>query len=251
MSQNNNNSSIKQSKLDIISKIFSIIAAIATAGMVIFIAVQSCDIKKQTGAILNQTEYIGEQADILSKKFIMENRPYLYVVLKPLVGLTYSENGEASLLAGVFFSYANLGGYFAKEIEILDYELYSDENKDGYHDAIEQYWKEKYGTHSDINLVPSKQVIQLPEYAAGMGIFKTNERRYIQFSMSVKYKGFEEKDEYKYRVDYVYIVERNKKGELKNPIVLCSKHYFDNDISEEFPGKIEYLIDKYIEKTKE
>jgi len=223
----------------------SILGRLATIVTMIFIGVQSYYINKQTSIlkdqsadIRNQTNAIKQQMDIIVKKFTLEDRPYFYVIPKPSVSLVPKEGGDQSLLAGVLVAYGNFGNYYAKDIELIDYKLFSDKQLSPY--PVEEYWRTTYGGPQEYNSVPPKVSFNALDCRADMGIFKENEKRYIQFSMRVKYKGINEK-EYKFGLDYIFVVD-GVKGGAPYPLILSSKEFLAED-GEELP-EIKYLIDE-------
>jgi len=210
---------------------FSAFGALATVIMAFFIGFQSCSIKKQT--------------DIIARKFTLENRPHLYVMPKPLVTLLPSEEGEKTLLAGVFVSYSNLGNHYARDIEVIDYALYSDKQPSARY-PVKEYWEQTYGGVQKVDSVPPKKEVGAFDCRAGMQTFKPDQKRYIQFSIRVKYKGLE-KEEYKYGLDYMYIIDGVANG-IPRPLILYSKQHlpeFNEELTE-----IKYLIDEYKAKVK-
>lgn len=219
----------------------------ATIIMAVLIGVQSCYIKEQirilntqSANIENQTNAIRQQTDITVKKFALEDRPYFYVIPNPIASLVPREGGNQGLLAGVLVTYGNFGNYYAKDIEVIDYKLFSDKQSNPY--PVEEYWDATYGGPQEYNSVPPKFSFTALDCRADMGIFKENEKRYIQFSMRVQYKGIDA-EEYKFGVDYIFVIDGVRNGK-PYPMILYSKEFLAED-GKELP-EIKYLIDKRI-----
>ncbi len=207
-----------------------IIATIIVAG---FIGCQSVLIGKQTKAIKDQT-------DIVVQKFTLEDRPYFYVVPSPSVQPQMTGGEKATLLAGVSVSYGNFGNYYAKDIEVTDIKLYDDKQGSAPY-PVEEYWEKTYGGVQECNSVPPKSQFLVRDCRAGMGTFEANQKRYIQFSIRVKYKGIG-KEDYKYGYDYIYIID-GWVGMNPNILVFSRKEYFDEN-GKGLP-EIRYLLDEY------
>lgn len=205
--------------------LISILGVSVTLAMTCFIGCQTNAIKKQT--------------EIATRQVALENRPYLYVVPVPLATLQPLE--QRNLLAGVIVYYGNYGNYSANEIEVIDYALYSDKgNQSPY--PVKEYWETTYGGIQKIDSIPPKEKIPALDCRAGMGGLNDNERRYIQFSIRMKYKGIGE-DKHAYGLDYIYIVDGVENG-VPKPVMLFSKQYSNED-NEKLP-EIKYLIGDYL-----
>jgi len=204
----------------------------ATIITAIFIGIQSCYIREQSRSI-------NQQTDITARKFELENRPYFYVVPIPNVSLKPMNGEGQSLLAGVLVQYGNFGNYYARDIEVIGYKLYSDKQLEPY--PVEGYWKTTYGGVQEYNNVPPKVRFDALDCRADMGSLKEDEKRYIQFSMRVKYKGIDNK-EYGYGLDYIYVVDGGR------VLRLYSKDFLGED-SKELP-EIRYLIDSRVKREK-
>lgn len=185
--------------------------------------------------------FIGIQSRIIRDKFELENRPYFYVTPRPNATLV------PTLLAGVSVSYNNSGNFAAKNIEITDIALYSDKSITRY--PVKEWWDENHGGLQENNFVPpnAKDFWHL-DCRAGMQEYDGRQKRYIQFSIRAKYKGFDA-EEYKYGLDYVYAIEGLLVNGQPKPLQLYARQYFGEN-GESAP-EIKYLLDKYKNKLKQ
>lgn len=170
-------------------------------------------------ATYRQADSSLSQTKIIARKFELENRPYFYTNPNPSVDFI-----SGRILAGVLVEYGNHGNYFARDIEISGYKLFSSYQEESY--PVENYWEEVYGGLQEYNSVPPNTRTIVRDCRADMGVFKKDDKIYIQFSMRAFYNGsdMQRNTRYQYGVDYIYLVDARGQA-----LPMYRKDYFDNE----------------------
>lgn len=201
----------------------TLLGAVATAIMAGFIWMQSIKIKEQADAINNQTASIKQQTDIALQRHLLENRPYLYIDIKPTVG--FDESGD-SFYSGAEIKYRNSGLFAASDIE-TEAKVGSDITITGLIDMTEWYQR-VYHDYPYVKTVFPNQDIPERKYTPNIGSKKSGLPEFVYIGVRIHYKGFAE-DRYCYGVDYVYKIEHSAsdKGEVFSAINLKYDTFWD------------------------